>query len=395
VTLLLDNAFAGQPGTHLLAIGVGSYRHLLGGGGPLADRPLGLTQLDSPPVSLQAVLNWFLAPAIMPGSVGFVNSSTPLSSVEALVSSAGPFSVDTPTGPATLDAANLAQIQDSFEAWLGRLKSHPDNIGVFYYCGHGFMVSDHYLLAEDFGHSSTRPWAHAFDISTTMRAVEREVAGSVFYFIDACRKIAREVAETLGANPNALMVIDFKKNLIRKSSTAIFATGEGDLAFAPQGAQVSHFTAALLCAISGFCGIKAAGTTTWNVDGESIAIAIRQLLEFNATCTPGRTPVPRQVSEQSIHGISVPFLKLALAPKVKVSIDLSPQRRRALYELYIQALDGKRWAQTLLDKIFRIEVTRGFYEVGAHDPAGVLPAVIHEEEELVPPIYTLRIESPP
>jgi hypothetical protein len=393
VTLLYDAAVDGQPGTHVLAIGVGSYPYLLGGSKRLANKPLGLKQLQSPPVSLKAVLDWFLAPVFVQGSAGFVNPTAPVVSVEALVSAHDTFMVDTPAGALAVEAATRQNIQDAFEAWLQRLKSHPDNIGVFYFCGHGVMVSDYYLLAEDFGRSNMQPWAQAFDISTTIRAVERQVPGSVFYFLDACREIARDVAMTLGADPSALLFADLNNKVVCKSVTAIYATGEGELAFAPQGGQVSRFTSALLCAMSGYCGIKAPGAATWNVDGESIATAVRQLLEFEALNSSGKTAAGKQVSEQSVRGSSVPLLRLTTAPKVKVWLDLSPSQRRALYELYLQSAKGGRVAQTLMDQVFRIEVPRGFYEVGAHDPAGALPSVVHPEEELVPPMYTLTLQS--
>jgi hypothetical protein len=324
MTLLHSDNAASKPGTHLLAIGVGSYPYLLGGTGKLTNKPLGLKQLQSPPLSLRAVLDWFL----VPGPGGLVNSAAPLASVEALASAATPFAINTPVGRLTVDPATRENIQEAFEAWLQRLKGHPDNIGVFYFCGHGMMVSDHYLLAEDFGRSNARPWAQAFDISTTIRAVEREVAGSVFYFIDACREIARDVAMTLGADPNALLFADLTKKVVRRSVTAIYATGEGELAFAPQGGQVSRFTSALLCALSGYCGIKSPGMPTWNVDGESIAAAVRQLLEFEGSDSSGKATVSKQVSEQSIHGTSVPLLRLTTVPNVKVWLDLLPSPGR-------------------------------------------------------------------
>jgi hypothetical protein len=346
-------------------------------------------------VSLKAFLDWFLAPTLAPGAVGFVNASAQLASIEALASAAAPVSIATPTGATVLDAATRDNIQESFEGWLDRTKSHPDNVGVFYFCGHGMMASDHYLLAEDFGRSKAQPWAQAFDISTTIRAVEREVPGAVYYFIDACREIARDVAMTLGANPNALLVVDLNKKVIRKSGTAIFATGDGELAFAPQGGNVSRFTSALLCAMSGFCGIKAPGAATWNVDGESVATAIRQLLEYDAVQASGRASTGKQVSEQLVQGGSVPLLRLTVPPKVKVSLDLTPTQRRAMYELYLKPAKGGRVTQTLLDQVFKVEVPRGFYDIGAHDPAGALPAVLHQEEELVPPMYTLTMQCPP
>lgn len=395
MTLLHDAIVAGQPGTHVLAIGVGNYPHLLDGAKPLANKPLGLKQLQSPPVSLKAVLDWFLAPVLAPGGGGFINASAPLASIEALASAAAIVTINTPAGAAALDAATRQNIQDAFEAWLDRTKSHPDNVGVFYFCGHGMMVSDHYLLAEDFGCSKAQPWAQAFDVSTTIRAVEREVPGAVYYFIDACREIARDVAMTLGSNPAALLVVDLNKKVVRKSGTAIYATGEGELAFAPQGGQVSRFTSALLCALSGFSGIKAPGSATWNVDGESIATAIRQLLEYDALEVSGKAGTGKQVSEQLVQGISVPLLRLAVPPKVKVWLDLTPAQRRAKYELFLKPAKGDRVAQTLLDQVFKIEVPRGFYEIGAHDPVGALPAVLHPEEELLPPMYTLTMQSQP
>lgn len=395
MTLLHDTGLPAQAGTHVLAIGVGSYPHLLGGSKKLANKPLGLKQLQSPPVSVKKLLDWFLAPVLVPGAAGFSNAAAPLASVEALASSAPGTTIDTPGGAVALDAATRQNVQDAFEAWLDRVKAHQDNVGVFYFCGHGLMASEHYLLAEDFGRSNAQPWAQAFDVSTTIRAVEREVPGTVYYFIDACREIARDVAMTLGADPNALVAVDLNKKVVRKSVTAIYATGEGELAFAPQGGEVSRFTSALLCAMSGYCGIKPPGAATWNVDGEGIAAAVRQLLEFDALDIKGKAGAGKQVSEQAIQGSPVPLLRLASAPKVKVWLDLTPSQRRALYELYLVSANGNRVAQTLLDQVFRIEVPRGFYEVGAHDPAGALPAVVHAEEELVPPMYSLTLQSQP
>jgi hypothetical protein len=395
VSLIYESGAQGQAGTHVLAIGIGDYPHLLGGSKTLANKPLGLKQLQSPVVSLKAVLDWIFAPIITPGAIGFVNSAAPLASVEALGSAPAPITVITPEGPHELDRATRQNIQDAFEAWLARTQGLADNVGVFYFCGHGVMVSDHYLLAEDFGQSNAQPWAQAFNISTTLRAVEREIPGAIFCFIDACRQIARDLAMTLGANPSALLAADLNKKVVRKSMTLVQATGEGDLAFAPPGGQVSRFTSALLAAISGYCGIKSPGEATWNVDGESISTAVRQLLEFETLNEVPKLNAGRQVSEQAIHGHSVPLVRRAQAPSVKVWLDLSPSQRRALYELYLQSAKGHRVAQTCVDQVFTVELPRGFYEVGALDPAGTLPSVVHQEEELVPPMYALTLQSQP
>lgn len=393
MTLLYQSQNAG-PGTHVLAIGVGAYPYLLKGTKTLADKPLGLKQLASPPESLKAMLAWLLKGIDEPGPAAFINADAPLATIDALVSSPEPTTVAMPGGPVTLDPALRENIQAAFEAWLQRVRGHADSIGVFYFCGHGIMVSDHYLLAEDFGRSNAQPWTHAFDITNTMRAVERQVTGSLFFFLDACREVSRDVALTLGANPQALFGADLTRKVSRRSLTSISATGEGELAFAPPGGQVSRFTSALLCALSGYSGIKAAGAATWDVDGESIATATRRLLDFESQDSGAKT-ASRQVSEQLVRGTPTPLLRLPVAPKVKVALDLTPAQRRALYELYVLSAKGRRDAQTKLDQVFRIEVTRGFYEVGAADPAGVLDPLVLPEEEFVPPVYSFKFKAQP
>jgi hypothetical protein len=188
MTTVYERNPAAEPGVHILAIGVGRYPYLIGGSGRLTNNPLGLAQLSSPPVSVKAVIDWFLASVVAPGTGGFANPVTLLGSIEGLASSDAPVSVTSAGGVIQLEAATKANIQDAFERWLARLTSHDANIGVFYFCGHGVMVADHYLLAEDFGQSNAVPWERAFDISNTLRAVERDAKGALYFFVDACRQ---------------------------------------------------------------------------------------------------------------------------------------------------------------------------------------------------------------
>lgn len=397
MTLLYDVAQPAGGGTHVLTIGVGKYPHLIDGDkNKLAAKPLGLGQLNSPPVSAKKFIDWCLAPSMTPGAIGFVNGLSPLASLEALISTENLIGIDTPDGFKLVDPATRVNIQDAFEAWLARVASHAANIGVFYFCGHGVMVADHYLLAEDFGRSNAQPWAQAFDVSNTLRAVEREASGALYFFIDACREISRDMALTLGANPFALKAVDLKKPVIRTSASLIEAAGEGKLAFSAGGGQVSRFTEALITAMSGYCGIKDAGAATWDVDGESLATAVRKLLEKGNMLPLGKkTGPPKQVSEQAIGGSSVPLLRLTAVPKVKVELDLTPEQKRAVYELYLISARGDHYQQTGINSIFQTEVPRGFYMVGARDNAGALGPVTYPDEELIPPLYGMTIQAPP
>ena len=46
-----------------------------------------------------------------------------------------------------------------------RCDRDADNVGLFYFCGHGLESAGQMLLAEDFGVSSNRPWEAAIDFS--------------------------------------------------------------------------------------------------------------------------------------------------------------------------------------------------------------------------------------
>jgi hypothetical protein len=283
----------------------------------------------------------------------------------------------------------MTKIENAFDLWLSRLRADDNNVGVFYFCGHGVMVADHYLLAEDFAQSNNKPWANAFDISNTFRAVQREVKGPLYFFVDACRQISRDKAFTLGADPQAIKAVDLNKALICSSSSLIEASGEGKLAFAIEG-KVSRFTDALLTAMSGYCGIRSPGTTTWAVDGETLAAAIRKLLESSS-----KSAAQRQVSDQFISGSSVPLLQLTSVPRVKVELDLLPEAMRALALIYLQSSKGDRFEHDGTKGVFQTEVPRGFYDLGARSASGVFSELTYSDQELVPPLFglTMQVQS--
>ncbi len=373
---------------HVLAIGVGNYPHLLGGSGTLTNRPLDLGQLSSPPVSLKAVVDWFLAPQLDATRVGFVNPGAVLGSVDALASAPAPVQITTPAGVMALEGATRDRIQLAFERWLARLKGPGESIGVFYFCGHGVMAADHYLLADDFGRSNGAPWAHAFDVSNSLRGVERETQGALYFFIDACREISTEVALTLGANPLALWAADLKRPVIRNSTTLIEATGEGKLAFGLDG-RVSRFTDALITAMSGYCGVKGPGAATWDVDGETLANAVRKLLEGG-----NKTAKRRQISGQSISGVSVPLLRHPRAPLVKVSLDLLPEPMRVVARLYLESSRGERRVHEGAKGPYLTEVPRGMYTIGAEAMAAQFESLSFDED-LIPPVHDLPMRVGP
>lgn len=279
----------GLPGTHVFIVGVGEYPCLLGGDpGRLLDKPMGLGQLSSPPLSAVAMADWFLRRQVFGAEVddrvGFHNPHSPLASVEMLMSPY--FSYKCPDGTiAAVDPATLNNIDACYGAWLERAKSHAGNIAVFYFCGHGAAGSSDYILPSDFGTHKKNPWSDAIDITETARAARREVSGSLYFFIDACRESSRDSLMP-GANPPALQYVDFDKRVLCFARMLLWATGEGATAFGAKG-QVSRFSAALIEALSEFYGEELEDRGGWAVTGEALAKSVRTILNASNVSLDG------------------------------------------------------------------------------------------------------------
>jgi hypothetical protein len=343
-----------DPAVHVLAIGVGHYPHLLDGDGAPAEKSLGLGQLDSPPLSAKAFVEWFLKRQ--------GNCAVPLGTIEALISATAPMSLGLPGSELAVEGATRANVQRAFNAWLARVATHRENLGVLYFCGHGVMVADHYLLLEDFGADAGLPWANAFNVTVTLRAVEQKVRGSLYVFLDACRAVATDIALTYGANPPPLLAPTITDEVLRRSTCVIRATGEGQLAFGDNG-QVSRYTTALVDALSGYCGVQPPGIETWNVDGEVLGHAVRKLLERG---WPAVSDGTEQVSEQVVSGTPEPLLCLSQPPQVHVRLDLAPTEMRQVSKMYMLSLQGDAPREHDGHKgAYVADVPGGVYMVGA------------------------------
>lgn len=372
-------------GTHALLIGVGAYPHLIAGGKDLVDDPMGLGQLSSPPISALAFCAWLLGregPIV--GQFGFSNPEAPLASVEMLLSPAGDYSL--PDGSTVaVNNATKENIDKAFEAWRQRVTAHPNSIGVFYFCGHGIMAATHHLLAADFGDNPGNPWSKAFDLSSTIRALEREVSGPLYFFIDACRQIPKSFAATLGANPLALRVVQLNKPVVNTSRLVLHATGEGALAFAV-AAKVSRFTDALVRSLSGYAGKKIAGKQLWEVNGEELPRAVRHILDNGNKSIERRQLVEQELTRPTTFHVE------AISPKVAVNLDLVPETRRQEYLLYLASLKGQRQESSASCCPWRVEVPSGFYDLGAVVAETGAVTTLCENEQLEPPYFSYLFE---
>jgi hypothetical protein len=386
VTILYDAKLLG-PATHVLAIGVGKYPHLIGGNSKdKAVQQYGLGQLKSPPVSAKRFIDWCLGPLVDPPAIGYENDKSPLGSVEALISAKAPVSIQTPGGAVTVDGATGDAAFTAFMSWWNRVQQHPENIGAFYACGHGVEISDDYLLFEDFGNPAKKPWVNAVSIMREFLAASNLFSGTLYFFLDSCRDVPQHVRETLkpGA-PNFLETDSTKRNA--RSATLIWSTPPGHQASAPSNGGVSYFTEALVTALSGYCGNSQHGIQEWLVDHARLLAAVNTLLEAQYQ------PEPREVEDEkycdAVGGGRVPLVRLRHPPKVKVELSLKPKERRPDYRFYLKPLKGKRYKDDPgFPAVYHTEVLPGSYEVGA-DPfkAGVSAIDPLTDQLILPPLY--------
>ncbi len=379
-TIFHDEGVTG-PGCHVLIIGINEYLYGLSG-----TANIGLKQLTSPVPSAYAMANWFLGrKGTSPGTIGYHNPQVPLASIEMLVSPAGVFKRNDGT-VVNVDAATKANIFAAFKAWRAKLMQAAGATGVFYFCGHGLMVANHYLLASDFGDPESPPWENSFDLNLTIRSLQRDVNGPLYFLIDACRQISERQYETLGSTPQALQMVNLSVADKNCPCTLIEAAGEGELAMGSPN-EVARFTSSIIKALSGYAGRKIPGQKSWEVTGDKLAEAARVIIERGNL----NTKTPQHV-EQTLRGNSVLHVQTD-TPQVLVTIDLDPRSRLDQYTLYLQRVGSERIDYSGPDCPWYVAgpVLSGNYEIGALRRTSIEGHIRYSDERLDPPSYDICI----
>src|SRR5262249_38277721 len=95
-----------------------------------------------------------------------------------------------------------------------------------------------------------------------------------------------------------------------------------------------------------------------------------------------------QVSEQTIAGQPVSLVEIPVPPRVKVKVDLSPEKMRAIAQFYLRPANGQEITHNGADGAFLTEVPLGFYDLGALPCAQEFIAVSRVNEQFHPPLYS-------
>ncbi|WP_328549887.1 caspase family protein [Streptomyces sp. NBC_00366] len=320
------------PGVHALIIGVGGYPHLPGGDGERVDDPYryGLTQLTSPPRSA-------LRMAEMLKSHPYGSWALPLRSIDLLMSYAPNTSlteeIEDLRSNGKVRNPTIQIIKTAFKEWMDRCVDDPDNIALFYFCGHGLQDIDHVLLASDFGRSSLTPFDGAFSFELTQKACQQRLPKTQIFIIDSCRRDAPDLANTLHSGINGLAVPTRGQapqcTDLLTLQIPIFREAES----LPE--RVSYMTSAVVSALEG----QAATTDErgrWVVTLDTISAKIEHILKENMLRIQEEEPgleFPPDVVNREVMGHGAVLCRLEKAPYAQLVVSCEPQSATAEADL--------------------------------------------------------------
>jgi Caspase domain len=181
---LVHHVDVNVPGTHVIAIGIGHYDHLEGGGKPLTRHHLDLKQLTSPPISATKIAAWFIEEFDCPDS--------PLASVSLVLSEPQPAEFrNGKTGQTfKVPTGTMDEVRTALSAWMKRAETDPRNRIILYFSGHGLSegigLEQKYLL-RDYGKDANDPLLGALDYQTFISGLATRRPSSQFLLFDACR----------------------------------------------------------------------------------------------------------------------------------------------------------------------------------------------------------------
>lgn len=257
----------GAPAAHALVIGVNSYPHL-GGGDPGDSLVLqGLEQLTSPVPSAVSFAHWFQRdfrhPVAARGSLRVLLSGGSYVAPDGTV-----HQVSSPT---------KANIKAEFDQWKRRCDESQSNLALFYFCGHGFNNGIVCLLPEDTGVDPNDPWANCLDFTTSFKGMERCLAGTQCYFIDACQEDSPE-ARIAGISIGWKLISALGGAATSRVAPIYAAAGDGQVAYGNSN-DPSVFTSALLKALTRFgASAMVPRDPDWAVTTGAVGEAMAELL---------------------------------------------------------------------------------------------------------------------
>jgi hypothetical protein len=275
VTEIVVDAGKG-PRLHAFVVGVGTYPYC---DDPPDDGAAGrilsdLSSVTSPPPSAAAVAEWLLR---TPRGA----DDPPVSTVEVLISSVAEVSLrlgdDTrqPVARAVFD-----EFKAAFRRWRRRCDTHPGNIALFYFCGHGWELDGQLLLLEDLGRDPDALLENCVELSEIRTIMQHCRARTQLYFVDACRQMPPDFAQlTSGTRTLMDRPQQVRLPLPPLDAPVYFSTARRFEAEATQGA-ITPFTAAVLRTLDGL-GAHRSGASGWTIATDRFGPHLRDVIVWD------------------------------------------------------------------------------------------------------------------
>ncbi|MEM1324271.1 MAG: caspase family protein [Bacteroidota bacterium] len=351
---LVQEAITNGPATHAIVIGVGTYPHLAGGAQRLTASNDGMGQLTSPPVSARAFADWLIH--------SYHNPTKPLASVALLLSEPASSSFkNTATNiEHSVTRADIFNVKAALREWKNRGDSHPDNLLIFFFCGHGIAQGpDTSLLLADYGAVEANVLEGAIDFKTFQEAMKRQCAAKQqLFFVDACRVSSDTLIEKTNYVGDPILI---GPGMGRSITPIFYSTLAGEQAFGRVNAP-SYFTEKLLKALNG------AGAHNqyddWRVSTSRLKDAIDAFM--NRATQDGAQKVQIPIAEELLN-FDFHFLKTA--PMIEVRVQCKPVNATRAAQLSCESTNGsalrKERAQ-LSERPWDVIVPVGEYQFSAH-----------------------------
>jgi hypothetical protein len=316
------------PATHAIVIGVGDYPHLKGGKGPLFSGHENMGQLDSAPRSARDFAEWLI------GENGYHDPARPLASLRLLLSEKkgilgrGTKFKNSRTGKnIAVPEATLEEVGAAVLEWAGDLNKNEDDLGIFFFSGHGIMVGvEQILLLSDFGNPGLNTRGAAIRFNPFRNGMNKVAARQQCYFLDACRAYTDAFADAQGARGENFIDPDPSIRFSRFAAQPVFnATVEGASAYGRDG-EPSLFAQALLQALKGGGTDNRHPPYDWRIEvghlNEAIEFLVRRTAEREGL---GLAQIP---SGQEL--VPVGLGKIQGAPLVPVALSCAPENATGL-----------------------------------------------------------------
>jgi hypothetical protein len=324
---------SGEGQAHALVIGTGRYPFIEN---PKPELPFEfrmLKSLETAPASALAMADWLLD--------GFDPPNVTQCTVELLVNDPRNPSGDVryaPPGssndPVAVEHPTISNVKEAFGRWKKRCDTSPNNMAIFYVCGHGFWLGSVLALLEDTGASEVRDWFEAaisFDIF--VQNMVQCKAGVQIFLADCCQELAPSARQYVGMMPGDPLIPVFTPVNPKRNGLVVKAAQPGLSAHAPPGYEPAYVTQAILAALKGRAAEP--GPNGWRITCGKMGEAIEQvLMEFDDTDVRYFKPEPIGLLRTELH-------RLSESPDVPVQIQFNPTRAIHEAEVSLSSSDGK------------------------------------------------------